>query len=141
MKLIIMEKCCAWQGATRGVVMGNDSLGDEIHGLLSIHNECDAFLDSLLSEYTSIVNENLNKKRYRKKIDLLCKKYNVDSRIKDLERSIEESKKLRRNALKTLLDPCDIEIISLKIESSMETMLYVLKAISDSDSNIVIEYV
>lgn len=112
-----------------------------LQGLLSIHNECDACLDSLLSEYTSIVNQNLNKKRYRERIDLLCKKYNVSFRIYDLERAIEESKNLRKKALKVSDDPCDIEVLSLKLEDSMETMLFVLRAISDSDSNIVIKLV
>lgn len=123
------------------IVVKDDPFMGIIKGLLSIHNECDACLDSLLSEYTSIVNDNLNKKRYRKKIDLLCTKYNVSFRINDLERAIEESKNLRKKALKTMLNPCDIEVLSLKLEDSMETILYVLRAISDSDSNIVIEFV
>ncbi|HOA18794.1 MAG TPA: hypothetical protein PKK54_02780 [bacterium] len=121
------------------IVVKDNSFMGIIQELLSIHNECDACLNSLLSEYTSIINENLSKKRYRERIDLLCKKYNVSFRINDLERAIEDTKNLRKKALKTMLDPCDIEVLSLKLEDSMETMLFILRAISDSDSNIVIK--
>lgn len=44
-------------------------------------------------------------------------------------------------AIATLDDPCNLEVISLKLEDFMEKIIYILKIIADPNSNIAIDLI
>lgn len=97
-------------------------------------------INSLISDYNLIIERGFGAQR-RKMISKLCLKYRVSARINHIEHVIGEGRKLRRKAMLKLDDPCNVEVISLKLEGVMEKILFILKTVSNPESNALIELV
>ena len=121
--------------------METDTIDNIAMQFMTFIKEYEEYIDSLISDYNLIIERGLGAQKRKKMVSKLCTKYSVSARINHLEHAIDEGRKLRRKALLTLEDPCNVEIISLNIEGIMEKILFILKTVSNPESNALIELV
>ena len=121
--------------------METDMMDNIAMQFMTFMKEYEDYINSLISDYNLIIERGLGAKKRSKMISKLCTKYRVSARINHLEHAIDEGRKLRRKAMLTLEDPCNVEVISLNLEGIMEKILFILKTVSNPESNARIELV